>query len=257
MSSGGGKHRFFVPVDLESAEHVELPERVSHQISRVLRLRPGDAIRLFDGRGNEASARICEIDKRSAVAEVSDGPIPGLRAGPPDIHLGIALIKSDRFDQALQKVTELGVTSITGIETTRSVVSLSADRARSRHERWQRIVIEALEQCERADTVDVNGPVTMQEFVLSAGSGARFIAAERANASALIELLPEDSEQLYLLIGPEGGFTDDEVAFAEQAGFTPVSLGPTILRSETAAIAAVSVVRASLDRKAAPEHIPD
>jgi 16S rRNA (uracil1498-N3)-methyltransferase len=246
--SGRVRHRFYIPADLRSTQEIELPERVSQQISRVLRLRSGDQISLFDGRGNEAIAVVETVSRKSVVATIPHEPWTGITPGAPEIQIGMSLIKADGFDMVVQKSTELGVSAITAIEASRSVVSLPADRARSRIDRWRRIAIEALEQCERADSVDINGPMPFEQALREVSASTKLIAAERADALPLADQLPTGTDSVYVLIGPEGGFSEPELELAERFGFSRVTLGPTILRSETAAIATVAICRSAMSR---------
>jgi 16S rRNA (uracil1498-N3)-methyltransferase len=238
------KHRFFVPNIGSDSLALTLPERVSSQVNRVLRMRAGDVITLFSGDGFEVDAEIITQSRTSVRVALQGEPRPGIVAGHPAIHLGQALLKSDRFDRVVQKATELGVTSVTAVENERCVVSLSADRAQSRCERWQRIAIEALEQSERSDYVTVRGPENFNRALSSAESGVRIIAAERTGTRSLREVIGSGVSSITVMIGPEGGFTDRELEAAEAEEFIPVSLGPTILRSETAGIASVAMIRA-------------
>lgn len=241
------RYRFYVPDSLEIGASLELPERVSHQMRRVLRLRIGDRITLFNGDGRERDASIVESGKSTAVVNITGPERAGIVPGRPEIHLGQSLVKSDRFDMVVQKATELGVSAISAMETERSVVSLPADRARSRLERWQRIAIEALEQSERADFAGIDGPHAFTDVLRGHESSLRLIAAERTRSTRLASVISSDCERVSVLTGPEGGFSDAELDAAQTAGWIAVSLGPTILRSETAGIAAVAMIRALSD----------
>jgi 16S rRNA (uracil1498-N3)-methyltransferase len=238
------RHRFFVPELPQEAAIATLSSSVSHQINRVLRLRADDQIVLFRGDGYDVDAKIVEISGSSVSVEIVGEPVPGIVAGRPSIHLGQALLKSDRFDLVVQKATELGVERITAVENDHSVVSLSADRAQSRRERWEKIAVEALEQCDRSDTVSIEGPVQFQDFLDRAESGLKLIAAERTGTALLSDFNWSDVDHVTVLVGPEGGFSERELFVADHAGFEPVSLGSTILRSETAGIASVAMIRA-------------
>jgi 16S rRNA (uracil1498-N3)-methyltransferase len=239
-----GRHRFYASGPLEAGTTVTLPERVSTQIFRVLRLRIDDVIVLFDGCGLESEARIVEAGKKSVLAEITSEPRRGVVPASPRLHLGQALLKSDKFDLVVQKATELGVSALTAVENERCVVSLPVDRAPARLERWERIAIEALEQSERADFVDIDGPIAFEEMVSRSVADLKLIAAERSCSQHLWELIVPGLRDVTVLIGPEGGYTDRELEIAERGGFQPVSLGPTILRSETAGIATIAMIRA-------------
>lgn len=252
------RHRFFVPEMLDGSDRFELPARVSHQISRVLRLRRSDVVTIFGGDGLEHDVEIIETNRKSVVVELRGEPRQGIVPGLPEIHLGQALLKSDRFEMVLQKATELGATSVSAVETERCVVSLPADRAQSRRDRWEKIAIEALEQSERSDLVEVKGPVKFDELLSSSQADLKLIAAERSGQILLRELVRTETRSVAVLIGPEGGYSDRELEVAEAAGFIPVSLGSTILRSETAGIAAIAMIRALAgDKQKRSESIAD
>jgi 16S rRNA (uracil1498-N3)-methyltransferase len=237
-------HRFYVEQRLIPGDERWLGDHTAHQISRVLRLRPGDTVTLFNGSGLEIDARIDAVERTRVAVILSSEIRRGVAPPAPEIHLGVALLKSDRFDVAIQKSVELGVTSITALECDRSVVTLTADRTPARLDRWRRIAREALEQCGRADDANVYGAETFASFAKQAREGDRIIASEIEHTTTLADGLSVDSRPVTVLIGPEGGFTDEELRIATDAGFTSVSLGPTILRSETAAISAVAMIRA-------------
>jgi 16S rRNA (uracil1498-N3)-methyltransferase len=250
VMSSRTRHRFFVPDLAPSASTATLPDDVSHQINHVLRLRGGDRIVLFCGDGYDFNAEIVESTRTSVRVEIVGEPFPGIVAGKPSIHLGQALLKSDRFDLVVQKTTELGVAQITAVENERSVVSLSADRAQSRRERWEKIAVEALEQSERSDSVSIQGPIDFGNFLERSASGLKLIAAERTDSPSLRDIDWTGIDQVTVLIGPEGGFSERELEQAANAGYQPVSLGPTILRSETAGIASVAMIRAITTHRA-------
>lgn len=247
MPDRNSLHRFYTESRLAKGTRISLDEHVSKQIRRVLRLRTDDRVMLFDGHGLEATARIVSSGRDEATVEVETDPESGLVAPPPSVHLGLALLKSDKFELVIQKATELGVTSITPLESERSVVSLPADRARSRLERWRRIVREALEQSGRADRVEILEPVSFVDALSAIDGDRQVIAWEQESKRALADAVDGRESTVAILIGPEGGFTEQEVSSARSAGFEPVSLGSLILRSETAAIASVSIVRTASD----------
>jgi 16S rRNA (uracil1498-N3)-methyltransferase len=236
------KHRFHVDGEIHEGFEVSLTRDQATQITRVLRLGSGDAITIFNGDGCDYRATL-RTSGRGLLAIPSGEREPGLRWGQPDVHLGMALLKSDRFDLVIQKSVELGVTRITPLNTERCVVSLPVDRARQRVERWRRVAREALEQCGRADQVEIAPPSDYAEFVATESSDLRVLAWEREDGRDLTAAISPSIATITLVIGPQGGFTDDEVRLARSTGFQVVSLGPLILRSETAAIAAIAMVR--------------
>jgi 16S rRNA (uracil1498-N3)-methyltransferase len=230
-------HRFFVPGALDGGV-VALPERIAHQATAVLRLRPGDPVVLFDGRGGEWSAEL-RAAGRDVSARLLERRFPA-REPALRIALGQAVLKADRFEWVLQKGTELGVAAFQPLLTRRTVPG-----GGGRLERWRRIVVEAAEQCGRCVVPDVAEPARFEDVLSRPAptvllweneqrqSFPAALAAARAQAAG--------GETVRLLVGPEGGFDPDEARAALDAGAFPGSLGPRILRSETAALAAASL----------------
>jgi 16S rRNA (uracil1498-N3)-methyltransferase len=229
-------------------------------LARVLRVRPGDEVVLFDGQGREAGARVVVVDGELLTMDVGE-PRVGVGAAP--IALIVALLKGDRMDWVVQKATELGVARISPIAAAHSVVRLAGDRATARTERWAKIAREAARQCGRADAPLVD-PVAEPAAAFHQAVGTRLILHETERAVSLREALaraydspsrisPDMIEthpplqgrgelSVALAIGPEGGFTEEEVVAAQAAGFVACGFGPRILRAETAALAALAAV---------------
>ncbi|MNS69316.1 16S rRNA (uracil(1498)-N(3))-methyltransferase [Cupriavidus necator] len=244
--------RFFVggaDAVLAAESDFPLPEPVVRH-AQVLRLAPGDAITLFDGRGGSHAATLVELGKRHAVARV--GAHDAAEAEPPfRITLAQGLAGGDKMDWLIEKAVELGVDAIQPLQATRSVVRLSGERAQKRQAHWQALVQAACEQCGRNRLPQV-APVANFETWLaqSGGAGARLLVSPRAQQS-LPAFVAERREALIangvtLLIGPEGGLSPEEEQAARQAGFTGVSLGPRILRTETAGLACLATLNALL-----------
>jgi 16S rRNA (uracil1498-N3)-methyltransferase len=219
-----------------------LDEARSHYLLRVLRMSAGDPLEVFDGRGRAFEARIDRVD----------GPAAWLRLGAPrvaamgrSITLVQALPKGDKLEWVLQKGTELGAAHFVPVTTERTTVKLSADRGAARVRRWTRIVEEAARQCGRSDVPAVEPPAPLVEAVSRLAPGALFILDEEERSvplsSELARLTP--GVPLALVIGPEGGLTRSEVARLTEAGARPVTLGRLVLRTETAALAALAVIR--------------
>ena len=239
--------RFFIDTSLNDGAPIHLNEAQSTQVRKVLRLKPGDQVIVFDGSGYEGVGRIVAFGRGDVQIELVGEPYSGIVPGPPMVELGVAMIKGDRFDLIIQKATELGVARIVPIETERCVVSLPADRVPSRLARWRRIATEALEQSGRADAVEVTEPADFERLLEQVDSDLRLIAWERESSHSLASRVNPSIRSITVLIGPEGGFTENEVRAAGEAGFDAVGLGPTILRSETAAIAVPAMIRAAMD----------
>lgn len=206
----------------------------------VLRLRPGDGFVLFDGHGHDYPAEIREIRGTSLVAQVGS-------AGPPEppptleIHLGLGISKGERMEFAIQKAVELGVTAITALWTSRSVVRLDGERQRRRVARWQSILISACEQSGRRVLPGLHPPETLDHW-LARTHPCGLLLDHRAS-TGLHQLPSPASHSLTLTIGPEGGLAPAERQAAQQAGLTPIRLGPRILRTETAPLAAIAALQ--------------
>jgi 16S rRNA (uracil1498-N3)-methyltransferase len=243
-------HRFFLDSDLGAmaAEGVELAlsEADRHHLARVLRLVPGDRVVVADPRGIEAEATLVQVSAERVVADV-DAPMA--RPNRPRIVLAPGLARRERMEFTVQKCTELGVDEIWPVIAERCVVRMDEDRAGRRTERWRRIAEEAAKQSQRADVPTIREPLTLAALAAEAGrfdvvlvcweersSGGLGIggALEAAGATAETTVL--------VVIGPEGGLTESEVATLEAAGGVAVTLGETVLRTETAAVVAVALV---------------
>jgi 16S rRNA (uracil1498-N3)-methyltransferase len=234
--------RLYCPRLLTPGQVVELPAAAAHHARRVLRLADGDAVIVFDGRGGEYDARLAG-DGRAAVERHRQVD----RETPLAVTLVQSLPSADKMDWVVQKAVELGVAAIQPLLSRRSVVRLSGERAVRRVEHWQQIAVAACEQCGRNRVPMV---LPLQEL-------PRYLGAPPAAATSRWILLPGDGEPpqrlvahgppgaaASLLVGPEGGFAPDEVASAKSAGFEPRRLGPRILRSETAGLAALAALQA-------------
>jgi len=205
----------------------------------------GDSIVLFDGTGSEYPSTITEATHRYVVLKIQ-GKRSGRRESPVDIRIGIGLLKTNKMDLVVQKVSELGVREIHPLATNRSVASLDPERAAQRRGRWQTIAREASRQCGRS-TVTVVHPILSLEEILEASPNADlsllFTTAATGPLEALAEAQTTGPGRLLLLVGPEGGFSPEEEQRVLEKGFLPVGMGPRILRAETAAIVAVSLVQ--------------
>ncbi|CAG9176351.1 Ribosomal RNA small subunit methyltransferase E [Cupriavidus laharis] len=243
--------RFFVGntgAALAAGTDLELPEAVLRH-AHVLRLAPGDAITLFDGRGGSHDATLLELGKRHALARV--GEHDTTETEPPfRITLAQGLAGGDKMDWLIEKAVELGVAAIQPLQAARSVVRLSGERAQKRQAHWQALVEAACEQCGRNRLPAVAPVANLDTWLRAKGEGARLLVSPRADqslpayAAAHREALLAGS--VTLLIGPEGGLAPEEEDAALHAGFTAVSLGPRILRTETAGLACLATLNALL-----------
>jgi 16S rRNA (uracil1498-N3)-methyltransferase len=231
-------HRFFVPdLDREAGEG-RLSEEQSRQASRVLRLAVGDTLCVFDGSGLEYDARLADLDKRVWRFEFAAGRRPG-REPSLALTVGLALIRNERFDLAVQKLTELGVSAIVPLSAERSVISYADARIwAKRRARIHRIVVEAAEQAERTTLPVVHAPQTVEEFLKHTHGMDAIALVERRTDNGL-DCQALQGERQALLVGPAGGWSPAELELIERDA-RPASLGRLILRSETAAIAGAS-----------------
>lgn len=233
--------RFYCREPLAPGAHIDLPEPVARHAVRVLRLPPGAEMTLFDGRGGEYEARIERIEKDRVI--VALGAWQNVeRESALSITLVQALQAGEKMDFTIQKAVELGVAEIVPVESRRSVTRLSGERAGKRVAHWQGVAASACEQCGR-NRVPIVSPVEALDSWLSrpADGALRLMLAPGAEVS-LADLPPATNVQL--LIGAEGGLDPQEVIAAQQVGFRAVRLGPRILRTETAGLAAMATMQA-------------
>ncbi|HZC06064.1 MAG TPA: 16S rRNA (uracil(1498)-N(3))-methyltransferase [Ktedonobacterales bacterium] len=247
--------RFLLNHDVLAPDtELTLPDEIAHQVRDVLRLGVGAQVLLLDGAGGEYSVEIIEVSRRIVRTHVS-ARTDGLPQPVARVTLGLGLLKAARLEWALQKGTELGVAAFQPLLTERAVAATEEFGAAKRR-RYERIIAEALEQCGGAWLPELASPRTLTDALASAPSDAIvLIPWEEESAAPLRETLAREAErrtasgdtgatQMYdvrLCIGPEGGFSVDEVRQAREAGALPVTLGPRILRAETAAIVATAL----------------
>ena len=237
--------RFHVPLALSAHARLALPPGAARHV-QVLRLQPGQAVTLFDGRGGEWSATITRMG-RSEV-EVDVGAHHAIeREAARAVHLAVGLMAAERMDWLVEKATELGAASLTPVLMARSSLRPSGERAEKKRAHWQAVAAAACEQNGRNRLLNVREQLSFQEFARQAGASAcRWLLSLDATAPSLrasTAALPENTS-LTLLSGPEGGLDADEEAAARAAGFVPHSLGPRVLRAETAPLAALALLTA-------------
>lgn len=242
--------RFYCPEPIEpalrNAAQIQLEARLAHHAFRVLRLRFGDRVTLFDGRGGEYPASILSLDAKRLMVNV-EGHVPVERESPLRTCIVQALSTGERMTFTLEKCVELGATRFQPIESERSVVRLKDERAQRRQQHWQQVVIAACEQCGRntVPVVEESSALVRWLAVLPTRARGIVLAPEGGTPLARIDLAPPaPADELLVAVGPEGGFTDAELELLEQRGFTRVSLGPRTLRTETAAAAALASLQA-------------
>jgi len=234
--------RFHLPVPLTVAATLNLPEAAAHHAARVLRLRNGDAITLFNGQGGEYAARITAIGKHDVTVAIERHD-PVERESPLPVTLVQAVSSGERMDLTIQKAVELGVARIVPVESERCVVRLKGARAEKRVAHWQQVVISACEQCGRNRIPEVRMISPLDVWLAAEVSDAfRWVLLPGANTA--LRDLPRPQKPIELLVGPEGGLTDVEADAARRAGYQPVRLGPRVLRTETAAPALLAALQA-------------
>lgn len=229
--------RFHVPEAAPGAR-VSFPEPAAHHAREVLRLRAGDTVRVFDGAGQEWEALLDSVTRRGVQAHVGASVLPRPES-PLAVSLAMAALRGDRMELVVQKATELGVAAIRPLVTARTDSAARPALHGTRQERWERVASGAAEQSGRATVPRLLPTTTLAAFLAEAVPGRRLIFLEAPGVASLCRD-PRPSEAT-LLIGPPGGFDPREVEQACAAGFEPVGLGPRVLRSETAAIAALTV----------------
>lgn len=233
--------RIFVEHALHVGAQIELPAEAANHCLRVLRLKEGAELVLFNGQGGEYAARLAAAGKREARVEVVAFS-PREAESPLQITLAQGISKGERMDYTLQKSVELGVARIIPLETERTVVNLRDERADKRVLHWQGVVRSACEQCGRNRLPSIEPIQGYAEWLGAVPAGLKLVLHHRADQGP--RALQPDDRGLTLLIGPEGGLSEAEIEQAIAAGFTPVCLGPRVLRTETAAVAAIAALQA-------------
>ncbi len=234
--------RFYCPCTLPDSGLFELPAEAAHHALRVLRLRAGDRVQLFDGAGAACDARIQAAQGKHITVQVL-GSVPGISASALEIVLAQAMTSSDKMDWIVQKAVELGAAAIQPVQTRYSVAKLTPERAEKRSEHWRGVVIAACEQSGRNSLMAVQPLRELSHWLAEERSlsGSKFVL--HPEGSTALHLQPVPAGRVVLLIGPEGGLAPDEIQMAKQAGFNAILLGPRILRTETAALAGLSALQ--------------
>ncbi|WP_404400207.1 16S rRNA (uracil(1498)-N(3))-methyltransferase [Idiomarina seosinensis] len=238
--------RIFHPEPLHDGLTASLSADSVQHLVKVLRMSEGQPVTLFTGDGYDYHAVLTAVSKRSAAARVQS-VVRNASESPTWIHLGQVISRGDRMDFVLQKSVELGVSELTPLFSERCGVKLSGERLEKKQQQWQKIVIGACEQSGRSLVPTVNKPVALEQFTEQADSGLKLTLDPLAELP-LSELTRQsaDLSQVRLLIGPEGGFSQTEVEHARQNHYQPMRLGPRILRTETAALTALSLLQYQL-----------
>ena len=230
--------RLFVAHELKPGAKIGLPEQAAHHVARVLRLREGEAVVLFDGHGGEYESRVYMPGGGHVVAEVGERHDIE-RESPLAVTLLQAVSTGEKMDYTVQKAVELGVAAIHPVLAERSVVRLSGERAAKRLAHWRRVAIAACEQCGRNRVPPIAEPVPLEQYRPEPGSTKLLLSPSGEGSLRGLAKGP-----VTLAAGPEAGFSEEEESWLARAGFTPVRLGPRVLRTETAALAALAALNA-------------
>ena len=233
--------RLYLPNPLVPGATVALSTDAAHHVAHVLRLPVGATVCLFNGQGGEYQAILHSITKRQVYAQVLKYN-PREAESPLQVTLAQGISRGERMDYTLQKAVELGITQIVPLFSERCEVRLQGERLDKRVQHWQGIVISACEQCGRNHIPPVLAPVSLQQWLPTAGAGLRLVLDPCASHSLAQHTRPDDGN-ITLLIGPEGGLSDTEISQAQQAGFTSIRSGPRILRTETAGLAMLAALQ--------------
>lgn len=231
--------RIYTPETLVAGSSVPLDETAAHHVGKVLRMQPGQLLTLFNGDGNDYPSELAEVGKKSVTARILEA-VPNQTESPLRIVLGQVISKGDRMDYAVQKSVEMGVETIVPLTSERCEVRLKGDREEKRVRHWQSVAVSAAEQCGRARVPTVEPIQSLDEwFRYSIVCDCRLVLHHRTTRA--LATLAKPSQGVALLIGPEGGLSAEEIQAAEAAGFLATALGPRVLRTETAPVAALAL----------------
>jgi 16S rRNA (uracil1498-N3)-methyltransferase len=231
--------RVFEPQVLASGADVMLGERNQQHLVRVLRMQPGDAFIIFNGDGGEYGAQLVAAGKREAVVRIGVRREPETES-PLHTHLGQVLSKGDRMEYAVQKAAELGASEITLLTSARCDVKLDGERFEKKREHLQMVAVAACEQSGRVRVPAVHAPMETGKWLATATAELKLLLHPGGGAASL----PAACASVALLVGPEGGLTDAETGAAREQGFLALALGPRVLRTETAPVAALALLQA-------------
>ena len=240
--------RVFVESQLQSGSVLELPRETGAHLAKVLRARSGDEVVLFNGDGREFTGAIEKVQGSRVSASIGAARIMD-RESPFQLTLVQCIPRGDRMDFIVQKATELGVVRIVPILSQRSVVRLDEGQSSSKQAHWRAVAVSACEQCGRNRLPAVDAPLQLLSYLgglprATAGGALRLVLEPERGAGAIDFATPRSASRAEIAIGPEGGFAPEELEAFDLSAFSRVSLGPRVLRTETAAIAAIVVLQA-------------
>lgn len=230
--------RIFTDTPLTVGQVTSLDDNAAQHVGRVLRMQPGQELVLFNGNGCDYPATIVEAGKKQVTASVH-AETTNATESPLQIVLAQTLSKGDRMDYAVQKATEMGVSRIVPLLSERCDVRLRGDREDKRLRHWRQVAISAAEQCGRARVPEILPVMSLAQWLQYAQDCDLRLVLHHRTGQSLASLASPAS--VALMIGPEGGFSAAEISTAEDCGFLPVALGPRVLRTETAPVAAITL----------------
>ena len=233
--------RLYVEQSLVAGSELSLPADAAHHIGVVLRAQAGQPVVLFDGYGTEAQSVITECTRKQVCVRINSTENVN-RESPLAIHLAIGVSRGERMEFVLQKSTELGVAAVTPLLFERSEVRLADERWQKKMAQWQKIMIGACEQSGRTALPILHAPTDLSTCLANDNSAQRFVLHHRSDSG--LSAQQEKPRSVLLVIGPEGGLSEKEIAAAQAAGCSALALGPRVLRTETAPLAAISVLQA-------------
>jgi len=232
--------RIFVDVELTEHSTIRLPDTSFQHVCKVLRLKNGHPMHLFNGKGGQYHRTLCDVEKRSANVAIGEFE-PLNNESPIKVTLGQTLSRGERMDYAIQKAVESGVYEIQPLFSERCEVKLDDSRAEKRQNHWQQVAISAAEQCGRGVVPTIHPPVKLTEWIANCNEVLK-LTLHHYSAKPITEFKKPDNNAVALLIGPEGGLTEEEVKNSKNQGFSAISLGPRVLRTETAPIVALTAI---------------
>ncbi|WP_028117957.1 16S rRNA (uracil(1498)-N(3))-methyltransferase [Ferrimonas senticii] len=232
--------RIYQPQPLTLGQRLSLDEDGANHVGRVLRMQAEQQLMLFNGDGDQYLATIVEASKKSVVVCISEVQQHNAES-PLDLELGQVISRGDKMEFTIQKSVELGVNVITPLWSERCGVKLQGDRLDKKLQQWQKIAIAACEQCGRNVVPEIRPVMKLEQWLQESYDGLKLNLHPRAQYS--INTLPTPVTRARLLIGPEGGLSAEEIATAADAQFTDILLGPRVLRTETAALTAITALQ--------------
>ena len=232
--------RVYSPQMMDIGDCIELEAGAARHLTSALRMSSGQLVTLFNGHGGEYTAELVEAKKGKATVRITEFDKAD-RESNLSIHLAIGISRGERMDLIVQKATELGVSEITPLFTERCEVKLSGERLDKKVNHWQQVAISACEQCQRNSLPSINAPVKIEQWQVNCDGSLKLVLHHRTDQS--LSDMPPPSGQVALLIGPEGGLSEREIEHAISLGFSPLALGPRVLRTETAPLAAISILQ--------------